>query len=316
MSTDPYKPVVITHPGRTDYQAAVTPGMGANLVSFQADGTEYVYYDEALLKRDGKFTGAFNMFPTPCRLADCAYTFEGRRISQVKRGKPVFIHGLVRDEAFQYETGQDRICSWIDIDPRSPLYEGFPFTCSFRVTHRVGENGLTVTFQLVNQDTRRIPFGYGIHPYWLLHGSRDEVRLRIPCDRMLESKDLVPTGNTLPVKGTPFDFRTLKPLGNLLPDHVFWKPRSEDPAEIRYDALEKKIVIETGPSFAHMIVYTAAGAPFVCVENLTTCPNAQNIAAAGDNSMTHLLTAEPGQTVEGWLRYSVRPSLGVSAPLR
>jgi aldose 1-epimerase len=311
MPADPYQPVVITHRGRTDYQASVTPGCGANLVSFRADGTEYIHYDETLLKRDGRFTGAFNMFPAPCRLADCAYTFEGRRISQTKRGKPVFIHGLVRDEAFKFKAEPDKITSWIDIDAQSPLYEGFPFTCSFRVIHQVGENGLTVTFQVINKDVRRIPFGYGIHPYWQLHGTRDQVRLRIPCDRMLESKELVPTGNTLPVEGSPFDFRELKPLGNLLPDHVFWKPRWEDPAEIRYDALDKKIIIESDPHFAHMIAYTAAGSKFVCVENLTACPNAQNIvAASGVNTMANLLIAAPGETVEGWVRYSVRPSNG------
>ena len=43
------------------------------------------------------------------------------------------------------------------------------------------------------------------------------------------------------------------------------------------------------------------------MENLTTCPNGQNLAAKGDNSVANVLHADPGQTVEGWVRYSVRP---------
>ncbi len=303
---DALKPVVIAHRGRTHYQAAITPGFGSNLVSFRADGTELIHYDEALLLKEGKFTGAFNMFPTPCRLANCAYTFEDRRIEQKKRGEPVFIHGLVRDEAFDFEASPSAITSRIAIDPGSPLYEGFPFTCTFRLIHTLSDAGLTVTYQVVNRDTRRIPFGYGIHPYWRLHGPRDGVCLRIPCDQTLESKDLVPTGRTQPVAGTPFDFRTLKPLGSLVPDHVFWKRHAPDTAELALGALGRKIVIAASVEFVHMIVYTTETAPFVCVENLTTSPNGQNLAAGGDNSVANLLAVEPGQTAEGWIRYAVQ----------
>ena len=69
---DALKPVVIAHRGRTNYSAAVTPGYGANLISLQAAGTEYILYDEALCRSGEKYTVAFNMFPTPCRLANCS----------------------------------------------------------------------------------------------------------------------------------------------------------------------------------------------------------------------------------------------------
>ena len=60
-----------------------------------------------------------------------------------------------------------------------------------------------------------------------------------------------------------------------------------------------------------MIVYTAsAEAPFVCVENLTTSPNAQNPGREGNNSVANVLFAEPGKTVEGWVRYAVKPTVG------
>ena len=216
----------------------------------------------------------------------------------------------MRDEAFAFAAEPSKVTSWIDFKPGTPVYEGFPYACTFKVIHSLDDAGLTVAYQVVNRDARRIPFGYGIHPYWRLHGSREEVRLRIPCDRVLESKELVPTGSTIPVSGTPLDFRALKPLGALTPDNVFWKREPGTDAEIRYDDLGKKLVIEASAQFPHMIVYTVAGASFVCVENLTTSPNGQNVAAGGDNSVANVLSVEPGRTAEGWVRYSVRPSNG------
>jgi aldose 1-epimerase len=299
------KPVVITH---RDYAASITPGYGSNLTSFKSGGVEFMHYDEALLAKGEKYTGAFNMFPTPCRLANCSYEFEGRKIVQNKRGEQVFIHGLVRDEAFEFKAEPSRVTSCIEIKPGSPVYEGFPFACTFKLVHALDDNGLTVTFEVINHDTRRLPFGYGIHPWWKIHGKRTEVRLRIPCDATLESKDLVPTGGTKPVAGTPLDFRKAKPLGDLTPDNVFFKRQPGDSAEVIYDALGKRLVIEASEHFPHMIAYTAsAEAPFVCVENLTTSPNGQNLAAKGDNSVANVLTVEPGKSVKGWVRYSIRP---------
>lgn len=303
---DALKPVQISYTGKTAYQAAITPGFGSNLVSLQADGTEFIYYDEALVRSGEKYTGAFNMFPTPCRLADCTYSYDGRTITQNKRGEKVFIHGLVRDEAFSFTAEPARIVSWIDFNPGTPVYEGFPFACTFKMIHSLDETGLTVTFQVINRDTRRLPFGYGIHPYWRLQGSRDGVLIRVPCDNLLESKDLVPTGGTVPIDGSPFDFRKPKPLGALLPDNIFWKRQPGETAEVQFATLGRKLVIEASDQFPHMIVYTAAGAGYVCVENLTTSPNAQNVIAKAGNAVANVLFAEPGQTVEGWVRYSVR----------
>ncbi len=304
---DSLNPVVITHRGRTAYQASITPGYGANLTSFQANGTEMIYFDEALCQNGEKYTGAFNMFPTPCRLADCAYAYDGRTITQNKRGEKVFIHGLVRDEAFSFQAEPSRVVSWIDFNPGTPVYEGFPFTCTFKLIHALDDSGLTVTFQVINRDTRRLPFGYGIHPYWRLQGSRDDVLIRVPCDHLLESKDLVPTGGTIPIDGSPLDFRKPKPLGNLLPDNIFWKRQPGETADLQFTKLGRTLTLEASHHFPHVIVYTAAGAEYVCVENLTTSPNGQNLIAKSGNTVANVLVAEPGQTVEGWVRYSVRP---------
>lgn len=285
--------------------ARVAPECGANLISLKLDGSEFIYWDEAGFLADGAFTGAFNMFPTPCRLADCSYEFEGGKVIQRKRGKDVFIHGLIRDEAMECRNEGAKITSTLEITPSHPIFEGFPFKCSFSVIHELHATGLTVAFKAQNNDSCNIPFAYGIHPFWRIHGRRKDVWLKIPCDNILELENLVPTGRYSPVDGTDFDLRELKSIENLFIDNVFWKREAGESAEIVFKAIGKKIIIEASAVFQHVIVYAPEGKPFVCVENLTSSPNAQNLAAAGKNDVAGLLIAAPGKSVEGWIRYSM-----------
>lgn len=297
-------PVTLNHRGPVHYQAGIAPGFGANLVSFRADGTEWIHFDREQARTGEKFTGAFNMFPTPCRLANCAYTFDGRRISQTKRGQPVFIHGLVRDEAFAYEAGAAAMTSRLEIGPDSPVYEGFPFVCTLELVHALSDAGLTVTYRVINRDRRRLPFAYGLHPYWRIPGSRDRARIRIPCERTLRLDELVPTGGTDPVAGSPFDFRAPAPLGRLAPDHVYWKRPAGETATLELADQGLRLRISASPEFGHLIVYSTETAPFVCIESLTSSPNAQNLADSAPD-VANLQVVEPGCTAEGWIRYAV-----------
>ncbi len=305
MTKEQLAPETISLQGEFALRAQVTPRMGGNLISFCADGDELIYWDEAGYLDSGLLTGAFTMFPTPCRLDNCSYTFEGKQIVQQKHGEPVFIHGLVRDEAMQFRNDGDRITSWIDITPEHPVYEGFPYRCRFSVTHALQESSLIVSFALENHDTVTIPFGYGIHPFWRLQGPRETVTVRVPCDAILDLENLVPTGGTTPVAGTPLDLRQGKSLDGFYIDNAFWPRRPNTSAELTLGSIGKAIVYSASDNFPHMIVYAPEGQPFVCVENLTTCPNAPNLVTAGYGGVAHMLTAAPGARVEGWIRYTV-----------
>ena len=299
-------PQKISHKGKFNLTAGITPAFGANLVSFTVDGTELIFWDEAACLKGENMTGAFNMFPTPCRLHNCSYEFEGRRIVQKKNGEDIFIHGLVRDESFQFRNEGHSLVSSVDIRPGHPIYSGFPFSCEFQVTHTLHDADLTVSFALKNKDTRNIPFGYGIHPFWRIHGARKDVSVRVPCDHILELKDLVPTGNTAPVAGTDLDLRHLRNIERLFIDNAFWERKPGETAELALAAIGKRVIMEASDNFPHMIVYAPEGKPFVCVENLTTCPNAPNLVTAGKGDIAHMLVAPAGKTVEGWIRYTIQ----------
>lgn len=299
------EPQSIARRGAFDLRAQVTPLYGANLVSFSVDGSELIFWDPKGLLAGRTFTGAFNMWPTPCRLANCSYPFEGRKIVQRKHGEDLFIHGLVRDESMQFRNDGDSITSWVEIGPGHAAYEGFPFRCVFRVTHALHESGLTISYEVENRDTRNLPFGFGVHPFWRIHGSRRDMVLRIPCDYTLELKDLVPTGNVEKVEGTKLDLRKPRHIDKFFVDNAFWKRNPGDTAEVLFSALGKRMTIEASDEFAHMIVYAPARKKFVCVENLTACPNAQNLAAVGKKDVAGLTVVPAGQKAGGWIKYTI-----------
>lgn len=297
------QPVNLSRKGLLELSAGVTPLFGANLVSLKVAGTELIFWDQTGLLAGKSHTGAFNMFPTPCRLDKCSYTFGKRHIRQRKHGQDIFIHGLVRDEPFAFQAESDRITSWLDIAPGHPIFGGFPFKCRFQVSHVMEEDGMTIGFEVANRDSRAIPFGYGVHPFWRIIGGRKDIALRIPCPYLLDMANLVPTGGYSPVGA--LDLRVPRTLEGFHCDNVFWPRKLKDTAEIVMAKPGLKIQISASANFPHMIVYAPPGKKFVCVENLTSAPNAPNLAAAGHAKVAGMLVAKPGQTVKGWIRYTI-----------
>ena len=284
----------------------VLPRMGANLVSFQVDGREFIHFDaERVLANSENMTGAFQMFPTPCRLTGSRYSFGGREILQRKHGQDVFIHGLVRDEPFATTRGRDAITSTLDITGDHPVYDGFPFPGRLTTVHRLIPRGLELSFTFENRGQSPAPVGYGLHPFWRIPGERGDVMAKIPTDNTMELVNLIPTGKLLPVAGTDCDWREYRSLEGVEIDAVFY-PRSPGAvAGLRF--VEEGIVLkfEASDNMRHMICYAPAGQPFVCLENLTCTPDAPNLYNAGFHEESGLSIVDPGERWSGWIRYTV-----------
>ena len=95
--------------------------------------------------------------------------------------------------------------------------EGYPGTLNLTITYGwSGDNELSISYEATT-DADTI-LNLTNHAYFNLngHGSGTVLNheLRIDADSITElNKDQVPTGNYIPVDGTPFDFRELKEIG-------------------------------------------------------------------------------------------------------
>ena len=267
-----------TRNGR-EVEAGIQPGCGGNLVSFKVDGQEYLHYDrEALLDTERLFTGCFVMFPTPCRVPDGTYTFEGRKIIQTKRGEIQTIHGLVRDEPFEADFAEDRATLWLDITPDSPVYEGYPFESRLGLTLRCIEGGIEYGFCFENRGDAPAPVGFGLHPFWKVPGRREDVTVTIPCEKIMTLENLIPTGETQSVAGTELDLRHGRRLSEMEMDAVFLdRIGGAAPATIEYRDRGTKLSLHADALFTHQVAYSPAGKTFACVEYLTCSPNQVNL---------------------------------------
>ena len=102
--------------------------------------------------------------------------------------------------------------------------EGYPGTVSASVVYQLLKNNTLSVRYLATTDKKTV-FNPTNHTYFNLGGfgagSVMEHTLWIDADAYLAADaDLIPTGEILPVAGTPFDFRTETPIGkNINADH-------------------------------------------------------------------------------------------------
>jgi aldose 1-epimerase len=88
-------------------------------------------------------------------------------------------------------------------------------------------DSFTLTIAAKNVGGERLPMGIGWHPYFALpSGRREQARMHVPGIRRALVNDydeVLPTGEVVPVAGTPYDFSLPggRPLGDLYLDDCF-----------------------------------------------------------------------------------------------
>ncbi len=296
---------------RLNLAARVCPEAGANLFSLVLGETELLHAPTDLKSLRGAGTGIPILYPTPNRVRNGRFTFEDREFKFSDDGRTT-IHGLVLRAPWKSEPPRPdgdgvTLRTWIDFEPGTAHYDRFPVKNRLAVDYRLSARAVRISFTVENRDSRRLPFGFALHPYFRILGARDQTFLQVPAQaRMEATPDLLPTGALLPLEGAPFDLRRPRPLSELALDDVFWgvKP-DEAPC---YEARDAGVRVELPASehFTHMVVYTPKGRPFFCMENQTCSTDAHNLHARGLVKEAHLLIAEPGRSVSGWVEFRPR----------
>jgi aldose 1-epimerase len=202
-------------------------GQRATIVEVGGGVREYAVDGRAVLDpypADAICDGAHGapLIPWPNRLADGRYSFDGvgYQVAQTEPTKRNAIHGFLRWRNWRpLERDPHRIVMGTTLHP----LEGYPFALAVSVAYELGEAGLTVTTVATNIGERACPFASGQHPY-LSPGSGlvDDCSLELDAaTRILtDAERQLPTG-TEAVAGTPFDFRSARPLGDQRLDFAF-----------------------------------------------------------------------------------------------
>lgn len=305
---------------RRSLQARVCPEAGANLFSLALGGMELLQQPAEFKDLPEGGAGTPILYPTPNRIRDGRFTFEGREF-RFGDDAAHFIHGLVRKRPWSCDPPMfwdgalpagRRVThvafeSRIRFEPETPQFERFPIRHTLTVRFSLHRESLWITFGVHNEDRARLPFGFAIHPYFRLLGAREQTFLHVPAQaRMEATPDLLPTGVLCPLDGSPFDLRRARPLSELALDDVYWGMSAEAPASFEARDAGVRVVLKAGEPFTHLVVFTPRDKPYFCVENQTCSTDAHNLHAKGFGKEAHLLVVEPGQTTIGAV--SIRPS--------
>jgi aldose 1-epimerase len=160
------------------------------------------------------------------RVANGKFTLNGQTYDLPKNNAPNTLHG--GPKAFNTkvwdattEEGQDSVSLKLTYtDPGG--YNGFPGTVKTEVTYELTEdNALRIDYRATTDEPTVINLTN--HTYFNLagEGSGDvyDQRIKINADSYTPTDEtLIPTGEISPVAGTPFDFRTMKPIGKDIRD--------------------------------------------------------------------------------------------------
>ena len=299
-------------------RATIAPQAGSNLFSLTVDGHELLHQPERLAELVEQRAGTPIMFPTPNRVRDGRMRFEGRTFQFPPNNGANFIHGLARRRPWAVgrlgaARGVARAETYLDWDRKQPEFSQFPIAHRLSVSYSLGGGRLRIAYRIQNRDRTRLPFGFGLHPYFRIPGDRAEVSLRVPLVRRMEADSMLPTGRLLPVRGTAHDLRTRKGLPGLALDDVYLGMVPGKTAEFQLRQPPLQVRLSGSSAFTHLVVFTPPDRPFFCIENQTSSTDAHNLWADGQREVSHLLVVPPGKSSSGHVDWTIRRLAGFKA---
>jgi aldose 1-epimerase len=155
------------------------------------------------------------------RIAGAGFTLDGQQYRLTANNGPNTLHGGEVGfgkyiwKVLGFGRGSHKF-SYIKLGHRSPAgINGFPGTLDVTALISIYENTLTLQYEAVTDASTPISFTW--HPYFTLAGDPgvpiDDWKMSMNASHYLPvNAARVPTGEIAPVDGTPFDFRTARPL--------------------------------------------------------------------------------------------------------
>jgi aldose 1-epimerase len=296
--------------GKTEVD--VVPEAGCNVASVRIGSQEFLRQAPSMADLRGTKFGVPVLYPSPNRVRDAHFRFDGRDYRFTPNRGKNFLHGLVHSVAWLVVEPRERndrrgvdppACELeceLPFAPGTPRFELFPHPHVLRLTIRVVDRMVTWIYTVDNtRGLSRVPFGFGLHPWFAYLGPREETFLSVPASHWMEAIDLLPTGRLVPIEESGRDIRTPKALASLDLDDVFWGVDSDKPSVIEHPGAWARIELSATPDFTHAVVFTPKDRDGFCIENQTCSTDAHNLAERELASAAHLQVVEPGETHTG-----------------
>ena len=290
------------------HEVRILPQAGFNLYYWTFEGGEILMEPVDITVFGSKY-GIPVLFPTPNRIREATYVWQGETYVMTKRGEKVMRHGLVMDEPFtvtELRAGEDcAVCTAeIAIAPGNALYEGYSFPCTLRVTYTLTAAGVHMDVAVKNDGEREMPFGFAVHPYFSKRGDANRAFIKVPVCRYYEAdEELIPSGRIVPAEADKTVCDDFHSVESLYIDSVFRGMTQDMESIVRYEDVD--IRIRASDCFRNVVVYTPHDRPGFCIEPQTNATNFINMYAQGLVDESGLMTLPAGKTFACWIDFTL-----------
>jgi aldose 1-epimerase len=213
------------------------------------------------------------------------------------------IHGDVRMRPFSVEeiAPQTLRCTY---DSRCAVDPNFPVHYRLLTTYALVGSALHIDFSLHNTDDTLLPYGLGIHPYfvrWLWPGAADPLLRFVATSEYAVDEHIIPTGPARPLS-VEHDFLRSAPAYARRLDCVFagW----DGQAELTWPGTGVTLRLAADRLFRHFVVYNGDPDGTLALEPVSQATDACNLAERGVAG-TGLQVLPPGGSQSARITLSV-----------
>jgi aldose 1-epimerase len=192
---------------------------GASLVSLFVDGVDVCLGcdDVRGYERNGAFLGA-TVGRNANRMKNAGFMLNGEKVQLPANEGSNNLHSGPDSWGWRLWEKASHTENSVTLSIHSPHGDqGFPGNADVSVTYTIENDGLTISYRAVSD--RDTAFNLTNHAYFNLFG-QDQPHRAMEQELMLPAEGFcpddaanIPTGEVRHVEGTPFDFRTFKPIG-------------------------------------------------------------------------------------------------------
>ena len=252
----------------------ICPNLGASIqeLSFNnIDVINGIYFSDDGLESYTKAYQSAILFPFVGRIPNGEYNYNSKiyKLETNEENCTNALHGLVYNKHFildHCETSSLETNIQLSYNSDGSL-KGFPFKFKFQVNYLITERGITINFNIINQDSSSFPFGCGWHPYFKSNNLASSSLSFTSKEKLVCNKDLIPIGITSNKESSTFKVKNKKF------DDTFILLKNEINFETNNYQLHMTFN-ETKNNFLQ--VYTPIHRKSIALEPVTCTPNAFN----------------------------------------
>lgn len=256
-------------------QVRVVPERGGIITSWRLNEQEIFYMDTERFSNPALSVrgGIPLLFPICGNLVNDTYTINGKTYQLVQHG---FTRNLAWKEREQSHSNGASLT--VNLKSNQETRAVYPFDFELNYIYTLQGNNLELRYRHTNLSQEPMPFATGIHPYFYAP-DKSKLIFNLPSSQFQVKGD-----DTVQTFSGKFDFEQEEI------DFAFIN-LSKEPAVVIDQSRNLKLTISYDNNYSTLVFWTVKGKDFYCLEPWSAPRNSLNTGK-------HLLTAEPGATVE------------------